>query len=364
MRILYVLEHYHPYIGGAEKLFQNVAEAMADKGHEVLVVTTRFDQDLPQKETINGVMVHRVTCFNRFFFTIVAFFHLLRLKEDFDVVHATTYNAAFPAWLYSKTHKCKSILTFHEVWGKLWFELPFLNLVERWGYYLYERLVLKLRFDLYIAVSEYTASSLKAHGIPDEKVITIYNGLEYPPHTLWSANESDTFRITYFGRLGVSKGLDLLIPAFHNIATDNPQVELCLVIPRQPRRILDKVLELIKKGPGSEKVRLYHALPRNELNDLILSSDAVAIPSYSEGFCFVAAESCALGVPIIHSGQGALAEVVSGKNVTMKEMSVDSLTDCIKLGILGHWNMIESRQFMLERSIREYLQLYENLKGV
>lgn len=146
MTILYVLEHYHPYVGGAEKLFQNIAEEMVRNGHRAIVVTTRFDSDLPRREQYRGVEIYRVPCFNRYLFTFFGTFFLLRFKEPFDFIHSTTYNAALPAWIVGKIKGKPTLLTFHEVWGKLWFQLPFLKWWQRWSFYTFERIVSLLPF--------------------------------------------------------------------------------------------------------------------------------------------------------------------------------------------------------------------------
>ena len=67
-------------------------------------------------------------------------------------------------------------------------------------------------------------------------------------------------------------------------------------------------------------VRIFHHLSKPELIEKITQSDAVVIPSYSEGFCYAAVESVALGMPIISSGRGALPEVVSGKFITLDRL--------------------------------------------
>ena len=50
MKILYVVEHYHPYIGGVEKLFKSLAEEVAKSVNEVTIVTTKHKKNLPSKE--------------------------------------------------------------------------------------------------------------------------------------------------------------------------------------------------------------------------------------------------------------------------------------------------------------------------
>lgn len=60
MRILFVLEHFHPYIGGVEYLFWQLSKSLVSQGHEVMVITTRFDKKLPQRDRNEGIDIYRV----------------------------------------------------------------------------------------------------------------------------------------------------------------------------------------------------------------------------------------------------------------------------------------------------------------
>lgn len=67
MRILLATDHFPPFIGGAHRQAQLLAEAMANRGHRVAVVTP-WHGGLPRLEHGDGFVVHRVrqvrTAFN------------------------------------------------------------------------------------------------------------------------------------------------------------------------------------------------------------------------------------------------------------------------------------------------------------
>ena len=52
MKILFVLEHYLPHLGGVENVFMHLCEGMAEKGHEVKIITSRI-QNTSKTEEIN-----------------------------------------------------------------------------------------------------------------------------------------------------------------------------------------------------------------------------------------------------------------------------------------------------------------------
>ena len=61
MKILCINYEYPPVGGGGATVTQSLAEAMAQDGHEIDVVTSGM-KDLPEYEVVNGVHVHRVKC--------------------------------------------------------------------------------------------------------------------------------------------------------------------------------------------------------------------------------------------------------------------------------------------------------------
>lgn len=361
MKILFVLEHYHPYIGGAETLFRDLSRALAANGHEVRVITTRYRADLPTRETIAGVEIKRVRCFNRFLFSAFALPAVVRWAGWADFVHTTTYNAALPAWLGARLRRRKVIITFHELWGDLWLRLPFLSPFSARLFRAYEALVLALPFDHYIAVSDFTARSLVEGGVGKAKVRRIYNGLDYTSFSGERHQPPEHFTYTYFGRLGVSKGLDLIIPAAAQFQQNNPQAILRLIIPKRPAGMYQEVIQLLNQYGLTDKIELRHELSEADLREAVLTSSCVLITSYSEGFCFVAAETASAGVPIISSGRGALPETVSGPHLVMPEMSAAALTDCLEQAKAGEWAFSPLRKFTASNSVATYLEFYAEI---
>lgn len=361
MRILFVLEHYPPYIGGAETLFGQLAEQLVKKGHEVRVVTTRFSPELPARETRSGVSIRRINCRNRFLFSVLALPAAWREARWADVVHTTTYNAAPPAWLAAKLMGKKAVITFHEFWGDLWLQLPFLSCFQARAYRAFERFVLRLSFDHYIAVSDFTARTLVQNGVKEAKVIRIYNGLDYDEFTGLKHRPAPGFHYTFFGRLGVSKGLDLLLPAAAELRKTQPEARLQLVIPLRPAAMLQRINELIDELDIRDVTEVYHELSDEDLRELLLTSSCVVIPSYSEGFCFAAAEAVAMGIPVISSGRGALVETVGGKFLKMEEMNREALVQALHLAARGGYEERPATQYSLADSVDAYLEFYSGV---
>jgi len=362
MRILFVLEHFHPYVGGAEELFLKLTTALVNEGYDVSVVCTRHDSSVAQYEDHQGVKIHRVNCYNRFLFTLFSLPIVLKLARRSDLIHTTSYNSAVPAFIGGLFARKKVVITFHEVWGKLWMKLPF---TPKWllkAYSLFESLILKLPFYKYIAVSKSTKRALEQSGVPSRKIEQIYNGLDYTVMKAHPHRPPTDFTYCFYGRLGISKGIDLLLEASRDFLKQHPQARLKLIIPTYPESVYTQVLDLIRKWNIEEKVVLLHNLPWVDLLKEVSTSSCVVIPSHSEGFCFVAAESSAMQVPVISSGKGSLPEVVSGKYVLMNDQSAESINTSLELAIREQWMYMPVVHFSLTESVKCYMDLYKTLK--
>jgi glycosyltransferase involved in cell wall biosynthesis len=363
VKILFVLEHFHPYIGGVETLFFELTTSLVRQGHQVAVVTTRHQDALPKKEVLQGVSIHRVTCRNRFLFSFLSIPTITKLAGKFDLIQTTSYNAALPAWIGSRLRSKPIVITFHEVWGPLWQKLPFIAPHLRVLFRMWEWFILKLPFDRFVAVSDATQISLSEHGIPDRKLVRIYNGVDYEQFSSYSWQPPRAFTATYFGRLGASKGLDLLLGAAGKFFNKHPDAKLIMIIPRYPVTFFNKIMQLIKQIGLEANIILLHDLSREALYTEISRSSCVVIPSHSEGFCFVAAEATALGIPIISSQKMALKEVAGGKIIVIDPLSAAGLEAALEKAIKDDWVYVLPTRFELKDAVDQYELLYKELIG-
>ena len=151
----------------------------------VTVVTSRYDQSLDEEELMDGVRVLR-TGTNRINFQRMGLLKARQLineskkhtHDQVDIIHARTFFSIIPGSLVKRSTGIETILTVHEVYGKLWFQfLGRKGLIN----YLYECFCISLlKFDYYMCVSNYTKNCLRvSYGIPDNKLKTVYLGIDY-----------------------------------------------------------------------------------------------------------------------------------------------------------------------------------------
>jgi glycosyltransferase involved in cell wall biosynthesis len=59
VKILFALTYYRPHVSGVTVYVQRLAEALAARGHQVTVLTSRYDRSLPREEIVHQVSVAR-----------------------------------------------------------------------------------------------------------------------------------------------------------------------------------------------------------------------------------------------------------------------------------------------------------------
>jgi glycosyltransferase involved in cell wall biosynthesis len=361
MKVLFVLEHYHPYIGGAEKLFKSICEGLVKSGFEITVITTKHQSDLADEEMINGVKVMRMPVHNRYLFTFFSGFRVSKEAANYDLIHTTSYNAAVPARLAAVLRKKPISITVHEVWDKLWWQLPFTLWPVKAGYYWFEQMMMRFQYDRVVCVSHATAAAI-TKAFPGRHIgQVIYNGMDYSLLEKYKHQVPQTFTFCYFGRLGTSKGLDMLIEAAAMFKLKQPKSKFRLIIPSYPKHLFQAVQQMIKRLQLEDYIELLQHLSEEALYEAVSSSSVVVIPSLSEGFCFTAAEAAAMGVPIIHSNRGSLPEVVSGKQIALSSLTAEAIAEALEMALQNRYDSIPNKHFDIQPMIDGYAKLFREL---
>ena len=60
MKILQVLTYYRPHTSGLTIYVERLARSLVERGHEVTILTSQYDDDLPCDEIKNGIQIVRV----------------------------------------------------------------------------------------------------------------------------------------------------------------------------------------------------------------------------------------------------------------------------------------------------------------
>jgi len=116
MRIVQVGPWFHPHIGGVESHIKTISAELVRRGHDVTVVTSRFDRRLPEREEMEGYRILRTRTRGVWFRTPITPATKRALATlDVDIVHAhsppplTSYYAAKAA----KRRRLPFVITVH-----------------------------------------------------------------------------------------------------------------------------------------------------------------------------------------------------------------------------------------------------------
>lgn len=365
MNILFVLENYPPHIGGVEMLFQTLCEGLAKKGHKVTVLT-RHLPETKRREKKGGVMIVRVPSMNnRYLFTFTAIHQALRLAEDADVIHTTTYNAAFPSWIAAKMEKKPSLITVHETWKGKWKEYTNFSTPVVWLHEFLEWCLYTIpRFDRYVCVSQSTKGMLDS-AVKGKNTAVIHNGFDAKE---WEEKQPDIaqmrkelklekrFVVLAYGRPGASKGFEYFIKSFGTIRQYIPNATFLLILSND-KQYRHKV-EQYKKMAGKNAIFL-HSQPYKKLIAYVQMADCVVVPSISEGFGYAVLGASAAGTPIVASNTTSIPEVIYGKHVLVEPRNPVAIAEGVHRIYKKEYTTTKKREFPWERTISEYEKMYE-----
>ena len=375
--ILYLLDYYIPHAWGVETVFEQIISRSVEKGYQVIVLTSRYDQNLKKLEKEDNLKIIRTGKWRKSFIRSGFWTGRELLKrEKIDFIHTSTYWGAIPASLLGMLFKKKVLITVHEIFGQLWKQY------KPWRsariYQVFEWLIFQLPYSIYHCVSLYTLNSLRiAYWIADEKLRLIYNGVD---HNFWdrskvSAAEKNTIRekyqlwsyfsLLYFWHTGISKGIDTLLEAVPELLAQSEDLQLIFnFIPAQrDTEIKTRLFSLLEKIPpkAAKRVKVYNGLPKSELRALVSQVDGVIAPSLSEGFWSVHTETLALGTPLITTAISSLPEVTGGKTIMMRPWDKSSLLSAVQKLKKSEYESLPEKFFDREKQYAEIELLYQNM---
>ena len=298
MKILQISKLYYPWIGGMERIVQNVAEGLRNRvDMKVLVCQSRGKRAV---EWINGVEIIRAGSLGIFFSMPVSFsfpFYLRELSRDRDLL---LFHMPFPladiAYQWSRIKGKKIVVWWHSDIIKqkvlFYFYRPFLISF------------LKKADKIIVATPRHIDSSDVLKHFRSRCEVIPY---AVDPQTyIFSAGIVEKVReirikygseiVLFVGRLIYYKGVEYLIRAMKNVAAslvvigDGPLLENLLSLAKDTG-VAHKVHFLGKGLSDAEMVAYYHAC------------DVFVLPSVeiTEGFGIVQLEAMACGTPVVNT---------------------------------------------------------------
>ena len=226
--------------------------------------------------------------------------------------------------------------------------------------------------DKYGAVSNSTRQLLLRIGKKENKVVTIYNGVDYSHFNPKKYNGNKVrkkyslqknYVLLVYGRPGTSKGIEYAIAAMKEIARTIPSAKMMLMLSRdkQYAKKYGQLQRQIDSLGIRHKIVNIGTVAHAELPNYIAAADCVIVPSLTEGFGYTAAEAAAMGKLIIATDTTSLPEVVSGKHILVKPKNSHEIAAAVESVYRGGYHKTKLRKFTIEENVRSYLSLYGTL---
>lgn len=375
MRILFVLDNYPPHFGGAEKVFEQIVTNLSKKGHQIKVVTT---------SNTSKYIHYKSSNVETFYYPWkMVMDHPIPRRKDIerhiewaDIVHTATYSVAKTTLSISKQYKKKCVISPFEALGSKW-RLVEPNLLKALMFKYFEKWVIKSDYDHFHVISDATGRDVQRLGISESKITTAYPGIDYQ---LWNKDRKVTDLngyfglnqnvkvVLYYGRPGKSKGVFLLLEAIKRIRKEVPvDYKFCFILAKEPSGPRNKFLQIVEESKLGGLVIVRDSIPWESVDgnsgimNYVKAANFVIVPSLTEGFGFCAAETCALGVPLLVSNAGSLPEVVSGKHIFFESNNVEDLSKKIILAIKGEFSILPEKRFEWDRCIKILEEMYKEV---
>lgn len=321
MKIVIGLYYYYPYISGLSVYTRKLAESLAAQGHDVTIVTSRYDKNLDVKEYVNGVTIRRIpVAFRLDKGVIMPLFvpTLLRLGRTADIInlHLPMAEASAIAALMPRktviTYICDPRLNSRNPVGLLFEKAVYQSLdiaVQR------AAATVAMSFD-------YAANSrIMSHHLDKVWVVP-------PPIDFVSASEGDIENdyfnhradvppgaktVGFLGRIVYEKGIDFLIHAMEDLQKKHDDVYL--VIAGDYKDVaggsVKSTLMHFLSG-SSTRVRFTGRLTDAEVDAFYRFIDVLALPSIDplEAYGMVQVEAMLRGTPVVATDMPGVRMIV------------------------------------------------------
>ena len=345
MRVLMLTWDFPPReTGGTAAHVDGLSHALADAGHDVVVLTIaeRRTDLVGQRDGRVRVLraeigLPHVPAERYLALTASANHALVQLDLDADsplagwrpdVVHGHDWKVGWAADTLARHHGVPFVLTMHGTervrhGGNLPMGEPTdVNSIEWWLAFRADRLVASTRFMVDQLVTGFELSP--------EQVVRIPNGID---PELWHGHDRPTEReplIVSWGRVQYEKGFQVLARAMSTLRTRVPDVS-CVIAGRGT--YLPELQTQIDVEGVSDLVALPGFVSDEALRELVHRAGCVVIPSLYEPFGVVALEALAAGAPLIVARTGGLAELVvdTDAGLTFEPGNPDDLAHSVEL---------------------------------
>lgn len=312
MKILHVAPSLSLETGGPARAVLGFSGALARRAEKVSVFSTddgfETGTRTPRAEPGVNVETFRRLWPRRYFYSPDLGRRLRAEVRNFDVVHV------HGLWLYPTLAACEACRQ-----RKVPYIVRPCGMLDRYSLShhvlrkkLYGRLIERKNLDAAAAVhfttleekSRSAAFGLKSPSVVIPLGLEVSDGAALPGGAFRSQFPEIGQRkiVLYLGRLSFKKGLDLLVEAFSELATEMPDVHWVIAGSDQ-ENYGGKLRKWIRQKQIENRVTMIGFVEGAQKKALLRDSDVFCLPSHQENFGLAVAEAMAAGLPVVVSDQ-------------------------------------------------------------
>lgn len=380
MRILTTLTYYTPHISGLTVYATRIIEGLVQRGHQVTVVTSHYDRDLPRREEIDGATVIRPAVWLRVSKGVLMpsfFWHVARLlrRHDLLYLHLPQFEAT-PVAAYARLVAKKPIVTSYQC---------DIQLPPGWAKWLFSR-VIDMSHRLTGALSNRIVATSQDYA-DNSPFLSRYKGkllAVYPPCPIPRAEGEpldlrqrfglgDGPIISFLGRFAEEKGVQYLIDAVPEVLHSLPDARFVLAGQREKvfgERVYERLLPKITVL--GDRLIFPGQLPSGDLADFFAQSDVVVLPSINstESFGMIQVEAMLCGTPVVATDLPGVREPVraTGMGEIVAPRDASTLASAIVKVVSGRDRYVKPHPqiaeiFDVSKTVDFYEDLFLSLTG-
>lgn len=356
-------------MGAPQNRLLELSKIFIEKGWEVCVVTAmpnypkgqifkEYKGKFSTEEDVQGIKVLRywmyasiaaksipriISMLSFSFTSLFSRSFIKKFKPDFIFTESPPLTLAFSGYLLSKLTGSRLIMNVSDVWPLSAKELGVIRdgflyrQLERFEKFLYKKSY------LCTGQSEEIAAHIKSSG--GERVYLFRNGVDVRRFTKSrsAAELKENIKIIYAGLLGVAQGI---FDIAKNIDFGELGSEFHIYGEGAERNKLENYL----KDNGNRNIFLHESVSREEIPNLLSGFYCTIIPLVNNIYGAVPSkiyESMAAGLPVMFSGSGEGAKIISEYKVGLVSKPKDY--DSLKENIIKIKNSVSLRNEMSER---------------